>query len=284
MELHPDKPSAKRPADRLEILLQTGFVWRKAAAVSGLAEKTFRKWWTHRGSQLCDPIDRALADRLIQANYQLESPRLFDGLMICRNCRGRMKRPDQPHARGRPHRWACVACRRDGHRDWVEAAAIRRAVFQALQRRLPELARLCDHRTQFQRAREQQWLLQLEEFLAMGEKLHAAGLPRMAPQALAARVRLAQDQLGDAPDLARHNWGETFSNWGAWEGASSHQWRMVAVFFCRKVIWDGQRLDVVLFSRRFVDPLLMDPQKDPVDGALWPVHPLHPGHPAHRRR
>jgi hypothetical protein len=264
--------------------LETGFCWAKAAEISGLSLMGLRNWWYRTGSLSCDPIERAQAERLIQANYGLCSPQLFDGLVLCGKCRGRLKRPDQRDACGRPHRWACPRCRTDGRREWVSAAAIKRAVFQALQRRLPEMARLCEYRTGVQREREQRWLAQLEEFLAMGQRLHEAGLPRMAPQALAARVRLAQDQLGEPPDLIRHNWGATFSSWGAWEGASSHQWRMVSTYFCRRIVWDGQRIKVVLFGQRFVDPLLMDPQEHPVEGALWPVHPLPPGHPAHRGR
>ena len=284
MRLHSCEPLSERHADRLRILLETGFCWAQAADLSGMSLMGLRDWWYQTGSLSCDPIERAQAERLIQANYRLCSPQLFDGLVVCGNCRGRMKRPDQQHACGRPHRWACSRCRADGRRKWVSAAAIKRTVFQALQSRLPEMARLCEHRTGLQREREQRWLAQLEEFLAMGQRLHEAGLPRMAPQSLAARVRLAQDQLGEPPDLIRHNWGATFSSWGAWEGASSHQWRMVSVYFCRRIVWDGQRLQVVLFGRRFVDPLLMDPQEHPVDGALWPVHPLPPGHPAHRGR
>lgn len=275
------RPSLDSPT-RLRILLEAGFSWTEAAKVSGMSAQGWRHWWARTGTQICDPIDIALGERLIRANYMRHSPKLFDGLLICRGCSRRLKRPDQPHARGRPYRWACSACRSDGRRAWVQAAAIKRAVFLALQQRLPEMARLCEHRTGFQREREQQWLKKLEAFVEMGQQLHAAGLPRLEPQALAARVRLAQDQLGDPPDMSRHNWGATFSAWGAWEGASSHQWRFVAAFFCRKILWDGEDLQVVLFQRRLVDPVLMNPQQHPVDGALWPVHPLPPGHPAHR--
>lgn len=282
MHSHSGEAVSKHPAVRLRILLENGFFWSKAAKISGHVPRPVRSWWYRTGSQICDPIDKALAERLIRANYQFSPPQLFDGLMVCGTCRGRMTRPDRSHASGNPHRWACRRCRTDGRRVWVSAAAIKRAVFEALQRRLPEMARLCEHRTGFQREREQRWLEQLEEFQAMGQRLHEAGVPRLAPQVLAARVQLAQDQLGDPPDLSRHDWGATFSSWGAWEGASSHQWRMVAAFFCRKVVWDGERLHVVLFGRRFVDPLLMDSQQNPVDGALWPVHPLSPSHPAHR--
>lgn len=282
MHFRSGKPASQHPSERLRVLLETGFRWSEAAKISGLTLWPVQRWWHRTGSRICDPIDRALAERLIHANYQFSPPQLFDGLMVCGQCRGRMQRPDRTHAYGRPQRWACRRCRTDGRREWVPAAAIKRAVFEALQRRLPEMARLCEHRTRFQREREQLWLEQLEQFQAMGQRLHEAGVPRLAPQVLAARVQLAQDQLGDPPDLSRHDWGATFSSWGAWEGASSHQWRMVAVFFCRKIVWDGERLQVVLFGRRFVDPLLMDPQQHPVDGALWPVHPLPPGHPAHR--
>jgi hypothetical protein len=111
-----------------------------------------------------------------------------------------------------------------------------------------------------------------------------AGVPRMRPQVLAAQVQLAKDQEGPRPSLDDQNWGDTFSSWGAWEGASSHQWRMVAVFFCRRIVWNGERLQVVLFGPRLVDPLLMDTQQDPVDRGLWPVHSLPPSHPAHRDR
>jgi hypothetical protein len=278
------EPTSQHPSERLRVLLETGFYWSEAARISGLSVMGLRNWWQRTGSDLCDPIDKALAERLIQANYRFSPPQLFDGLMICGRCRGRMQRPVQSRSAGKPHRWACPRCRTDGRRVWVSAAAIKQAVFEALQRRLPEMARLCEHRTGFQREREQQWLEQLEQFQAMGQRLHDAGVPRMAPQVLAARVQLAQDQLGDPPDLGRHDWGASFSSWGAWEGASSHQWRLVVVFFCRKIVWDGERLQVVLFGRRFVDPLLMNPQQDPVDRALWPVHPVHPGHPAHQER
>jgi hypothetical protein len=166
----------------------------------------------------------------------------------------------------------------------VQAAAIKRAVFEALQRRLPELARLCEHRTPMQREREQQWLQQLEDFLELSRRLHDAGLPRMDYPTMAARVQLARDQVGEDVDLVRRNWGRTFSSWGAWDGATSHQWRMVSSFFCRKIVWDGEGLQVVLFGRRFVDPLLMNAQQDPVDRGLWPVHSLPPSHPAHRDR
>lgn len=282
MDFHSGKPVSKRPSERLRVLLETGFRWSEAAEISGLTLRPVQRWWYRTGSQICDPIDKALAERLIQANYQFSPPRLFDGLMVCGRCRGRMTRPDRSQISGSLHRWACRRCRTDGRRVWVSAAAIKRAVFEALQRRLPEMARLCEHRTGFQREREQRWLEQLEQFQAMGQRLHEAGVPRLAPQVLATRVQLAQDQLGDPPDLSRHDWGATFSSWGAWEGASSHQWRMVAVFFCRKIVWDGERLQVVLFGRRFVDPLLMNAQQHPVDRALWPVHPLAPSHPAHR--
>lgn len=282
MPFHSSKSFSKQPFNRLEILLETGFCWSEAAKISGLTLWPVRRWWYRTGSKICDPIDRALGERLIHANYQFSQPRLFDGLMVCGRCGGRLQRPDRSKACGDPHRWSCRRCRTDGRRIWVSAAAIKRAVFDALQRRLPEIARLCEHRTVFQREREQLWLKELEQFQAMGQRLHDAGVPRMAPHVLAARVQLAQDQLGDPPDLGRHDWGTTFSSWGAWDGASSHQWRLVAVFFCRRIIWDGERLHVVLFGRRFVDPLLMNPQQDPVDRALWPVHPLHPAHVAYK--
>ncbi len=284
MDFNSGETTSQHPSGRLRVLLETGFYWSEAARISGLSVMGLRNWWQRTGSDLCDPIDKALAKRLIQANYQFSPPRLFDGLMVCGRCRGRMQRPVRTRSAGKPHRWACHHCRTDGRRVWVSAAAIKRAVFEALQQRLPEMARLCEYRTGFQRDREQRWLEQLEQFQAMGQRLHDAGVPRMAPQVLAARVQLAQDQLGDPPDLSRHNWGEAFSSWGAWEGASSHQWRMVGVFFCRRIIWDGKRLQVVLFGRRFVDPALMNSQQDPVDRGLWPVNAFHPGHPAHQER
>ncbi len=284
MHFHSGETASMDPSKRLRILLETGFFWSKAAKVSGLTLWPVRRWWYRTGSQICDPIDKALAERLIRANLHYSPPQLFDGLMVCGRCRGRLQRPDRSNACGDPHRWSCPRCRTDGRRAWVSAAAIKRAMFEALQRRLPEMARLCEYRTGFQRDREQRWLEQLEQFQAIGQRLHDAGVPRMAPQVLAARVQLAQDQLGDPPDLSRHNWGEAFSSWGAWEGASSHQWRSVAAFFCRRIIWDGEGLQVVLFGRRFVDPLLMNSQQDPVNRGLWPVHPLHPGHPAHQER
>lgn len=194
-----------------------------------------------------------------------------------------MLRPHKHNASGKPHRWACDDCRRpNGTRDWVQAAAIKRKVFEALQRRLPEMARLCEYRTTLQREREQRWLQQLEDFLAMSRRLHEAGLPRMDYPSMAARVQLAQDQVGDPPDLVRKDWGGTFSRWGAWEGATSQQWRMVAVFFCRRIVWDGEEIRVQLFGRRLVDPLLMNPHQGRVDGVRWPVHPLPLDHPAHR--
>ena len=269
---------------RLKALLQAGFAWAAAAKDLGITERGLRYWWERKGSRLADPVDLALSTRLIQANYQFSPPQLFDGLMVCR-CGRRMERPAQARASGRPQRWSCPICRLpSGKRDWVHAAAIKRAVFEALQRRLPELARLCEHRTPMQREREQQWLQQLEDFLDLSKRLHEAGLPRMDYPTMAARVQLARDQGGEDVDLVRRNWGRTFSSWGAWEGATSHQWRMVAVFFCRKIVWDGERISVQLFGRRFVDPLLMDAQQDPVDRGLWPVHSLPPSHPAHRDR
>jgi hypothetical protein len=284
MSFHSGESVRKMSADRLRILLQTGFRWSEAAEISGVSLWVLRTWWQRTGIHLCDPIERAQAERLIQANYRQCSPRLFDGLVVCSKCRGLLKPPDQRDVCGRPHRWACTRCRTAGRREWVSAAAIKRAVFEALQRRLPEMARLCEHRTGFQREREQRWLEQLEQFQAMAQRLHEAGLPRLAILARAAQVQLAEDELGDPPYLDRHNWGETFSSWGAWEGASSHQWRMVTAFFCRKVVWDGERLQVVLFGRRFVDPLLMNGNEDLVDQPLWrpPVHPLAFSHPAHR--
>lgn len=267
---------------RLKALLQAGFAWAAAAKDLGITERGLRYWWERKGSRLADPVDLALSTRLIQANYQFSPPQLFDGLMVCR-CGRRMERPAQARASGRPQRWSCPICRLpSGKRDWVHAAAIKRAVFEVLQRRLPELARLCEHRTPMQREREQQWLQQLEDFLELSKRLHEAGLPRMDYPTMAARVQLARDQVGEDVDLVRRNWGRTFSSWGAWEGATSHQWRMVAVFFCRKIVWDGQQIRVQLFGRRFVDPLLMDAQQDPVDRGLWPVHALPPSHPAHR--
>lgn len=223
-----------------------------------------------------------MATRLIQANYQFASPFLFDGLMTCR-CGSRMVRPHTCNAHGNPHRWACPACRlTSGKRDWVQAAAIKQAVFEALQRRLPELTRLCEHRTPMQRQREQQWLQQLEDFLELSRRLHKAGLPRMNYPTMSARMQLIWDQVGEDADLVRLNWRRTFSSWGAWEGATSHQWRMVSAFFCRRIVWDGERISVQLFGRRFVDPLLMDAQQDPVDRGLWPRYSLPPSHPAHR--
>jgi hypothetical protein len=282
--LHSGESVPKMSADRLRILLQTGFRWSEAAEISGVSLWVLRTWWYRTGSHLCDPIERAQAERLIQANYRQCSPRLFDGLVVCGKCRGLLKPPDQRDVCGRPPRWACTRCRTAGRREWVSAAAIKRAVFEALQRRLPEMARLCEHRTEFQREREQRWLEQLEQFQAMAQRLHDAGVPRMAIPARAAQVQLAEDELGDPPYLDRDDWGETFSSWGAWEGASSHQWRMVAAFFCRKIVWDGERVHVVLFGRRFVDPLLMDRNENLVDQPLWrpPVHPLAFSHPAHR--
>jgi hypothetical protein len=284
MSLHSEKRACTLSSDRLEMLLQTGFCWTEAARISGLTASVLRHWWQRTGSQNCDPVEVAQGERLIHANYRQCSPQLFDGLMVCGKCRGRMKRPDLKDVCGRPHRWACPRCRTNGRCEWVQAAAIKRAVFEALQSRLPEMARLCEHRTGLQRKREQQWLEQLEQFRAMAQRLHEAGVPRLGPQLLAARVQLAKDQLGEPPYLDRHDWGETFSTWGAWEGASSHQWRMVSVFFCRKIVWDGERLQVVLFGRRFVDPLLMDRHEHLVDQPLWrpPVHPLAFSHPAHR--
>ncbi len=247
----------------------------------GVTGMALRLWWKTTGSQLADPVDRALGNRLIQANYKFMPPQLFDGLIVCR-CGQRMVRPDEDHARGRPHRWSCNTCRLPSRkRDWVQADTIKRAVFESLQRRLPELGRLCMHRTPIQRERERQWIERLEAYVAMSQELHEAGLPRMDYPTMAARVQLARDQLGEPHDLARHNWGATFSSWGAWQGASSHQWRIVSVYFCRKIVWDGQKLAVQLFGRRFVDPLLMDRQQDPVEAGLWPVHPLPPSHPAH---
>jgi hypothetical protein len=269
---------------RLKTLLQGGFAWAAAAKDLGITERGLRYWWERTGSRLADPVELALSSRLIQANYQFSPPQLFDGLMVCR-CNRRMERPAQAWASGKPHRWSCPVCRLpSGKRDWVQAAAIKRAVFKALQRRVPEMARLCDHRTPMQRQREQQWLQKLEDFLAMSRQLHEAGLPRMDYPTMAARLQLARDQVGEDVDLVRRNWGRTFSSWGAWEGATSHQWRMVAVYFCRKIVWDGERISVQLFGRRFVDPLLMDAQQDPVDRGLWPVHSLPPSHPAHRDR
>lgn len=270
--------------ERMGALWRTGFCWTAASAETGDTIWALWDWWKSTGARLADPMDQALAQRLIQANYKFRSPQLFDGLMICR-CGRRMWRPEQRDTFGNPHRWSCPICRLpNGKRDWVQAAAIKRAVFEALQRRLPEMARLCDHRTPMQRERERQWLQQLEDFLAMSRRLHEAGLPRMDYPTMAARVQLARDQVGEDVDLVRRNWGRTFSSWGAWEGATSRQWRMVAVFFCRKIVWDGERIRVVLFGRRFVDPLLMDAQQDPVDRGLWPVHALPPSHPAHRDR
>jgi hypothetical protein len=269
---------------RLQTLLQGGFAWAAAAKDLGITERGLRYWWERTGSRLADPVELALSSRLIQANYQFSPPQLFDGLMVCR-CNRRMERPAQARANGRPQRWSCPICRLpSGKRDWVESDAVKRAVFDALQQRLPEMARLCMYRTAMQREREQQWLQQLEAFLALSRRLHEAGLPRMDYPTMAARVQLARDQVGEDVDLVRRNWGRTFSSWGAWEGATSHQWRMVAVYFCRKIVWDGERISVQLFGRRFVDPLLMDAQQDPVDRGLWPVHALPPSHPAHRDR
>jgi len=161
---------------------------------------------------------------------------------------------------------------------------IKWAMFKALQRRLPEMARLCEYRTPMQRERERQWLQKLEGFLELSRELHEAGLPRMDYPSMAARLQLARDQVGEPLDPEQHNWGATFSTWKAWEGATSHQWRMVSVYFCRLIVWDGQEIRVQLFGRRFVDPLLMNAQQDPVDRGLWPVHSLPPSHPAHRDR
>jgi hypothetical protein len=282
LRLRSSAPQTLNAAERLELLLGTGFSWTEAARASGMTTRGLRHWWMRKGRWVCDPIDVALASRLLRANYQQRSPRLFDGLVTCQDCSRRLKRPDRRYAHGRLNRWGCPVCRPEGRRAWAEATAIKTAVFQALQRRLPEMARLCEYRTDFQRQRERAWLEKLEAFLELGQQLHAAGLPRMAPQSLAARVQLARDQLGDPPDLSRHNWGATFSCWGAWERASSHQWRIAAAYFCRQIIWDGMELHVVLFGRKLVDPALMNPQQNPVDVALWPVHPLPPSHPAHR--
>lgn len=243
-----------------------------------------RNWWYRKGAQLCDPIERAQAERLIHANYYFKQPRLFDGLMVCGKCSGRMERPDRLNACGRPHRWACPCCRTDGRREWVSAAAIKRAVFEKLQTRLPEMARLCEYRTAFQQEREELWLDKVKQFQSLAQQLHEAGVPRLAPQVMAVRVQLAKDQLGDPPDLVRHMWSDTFTEWRAWEAASSHQWRMVATFFCRKIILDDDGIKVILFGQRFVDPLLMDGNEHLVDQPLrrFPVHPLAFSHPAHR--
>jgi hypothetical protein len=270
------------PVERLEALLRSGFYWTAARAALGMTDMKLRYWWEKTGRRIADPVDLAQAERLIQANYQFSPPQLFDGLMIC-HCGRRMQRPRRRQACSRPHRWCCPVCRLpSGKRSWVQAAAIKRAVFEALQRRLPELVRLCEHRTPMQRQREQQWLQKLEDFLKLRRELHEAGLPRMGYPTMAARMQLVWDQVGEPSEL--DCWGRTFSSWGAWEGATSHQWRMVAVYFCRKIVWDGKRIQVVLFGRRFVDPLLMDAQQDPVDRGLWPVHSLPPSHPAHRDR
>jgi hypothetical protein len=196
-----------------------------------------------------------------------------------------MQRPRRRQACSRPHRWACPACRLpSGKRDWVQAAAIKRAVFEALQRRLPELARLCEHRTPVQREREQLWLQQLEDFLELSRRLHEAGLPRMNYPTMSAARQLIWDQVGEDVDSVRRNWGRTFSTWAAWEMATSHQWRTVSVYFLRKVTWDGERINVVLYGRRFVDPLLMDCHQHLVDQPFrrFPLHPLPFSHPAHR--
>lgn len=272
------------PAERLETLLRSGFYWTAARDELGLTDIQLRYWWEKKGPSIADPVDLAQAQRLIQANYQFSPPQLFDGLMICR-CGRRMQRPRRRLVGSRPHRWCCPVCRLpNGKRDWVQAAAIKRAVFHALQRRLPEMVRLCEHRTPMQRERERQWLQKLEDFLELSRELQEAGLPRMDYPTMAARVQLARDQVGEPLDPAQHSWGETFSSWGAWEMATSHQWRMVSVYFCRKILWDGQQIRVQLFGRRRVDPLLMDAQQDPVDRGLWPLHTLPPSHPAHRDR
>jgi len=269
---------------RVRSLVSTGFDWRRVAAEHGISSSWLRRWWAKDGSRSICPVDFALATRLIQANYHFSSPVLFDGLMTCR-CGRRMLRPHRHNACGKPHRWACEDCRLpNGARDWVPAAAIKRKVFEALQRRLPEMARLCEYRTPMQRERERQWLQKLEGFLELSRELHEAGLPRMDYPSMAARVQLARDQVGEPLDPEQHNWGATFSTWKAWEGATSHQWRMVSVFFSRRILWDGQEIRVQLFGRRFVDPLLMNAQQDPVDRGLWPVHSLPPSHPAHRDR
>lgn len=276
---------AGEDAARVRSLVSSGFQWNRVAAELGISSSWLRRWWAKTGSNLVCPVELAMATRLIQANYQISSPVLFDGLMTC-SCGRKMVRPYSYNARGKPHRWSCPVCRQpSGKRDWVQAATIKRAAFDALQRRVPEMARLCEHRTPRQRQREQQWLQKLEDFLAMSRQLHEAGLPRMDYPTMAARVQLARDQVGEDVDLVRRNWGRTFSSWGAWEGATSHQWRMVATFFCRKIVMDRQQqLQVVLFGRRFVDPLLMDGHQHLVDQPIrrFPVHPLAFSHPAHR--
>ncbi len=275
---------AGNDAARVRSLVSSGFDWSQVAAEQGISSSWLRRWWAKSGSRATDPVDLAMAKRLIQANYQFHRPQLFDGLVSCR-CGLRMMRPNRCHASGDPHRWSCQVCRLpNGARDWVSAAAIKRKVFEALQRRLPEMARLCEYRTPMQRERERQWLQKLEGFLELSRELHEAGLPRMDYPSMAARLQLARDQVGEPLDPERHNWGATFSSWGAWEGATSHQWRMVSVYFCRRIVWDGQEIRVQLFGRRFVDPLLMNAQQDPVDRGLWPVHSLPPSHPAHRDR
>jgi hypothetical protein len=269
---------------RLKALLQAGFAWAAAAKDLGITERGLRYWWERKGSLLADPVELALSSRLIQANYQFSPPQLFDGLMVCR-CGRRMERPAQARANGRPQRWSCPICRLpSGKRDWVESDAVKMGVFEALQTRLPEMARLCMYRTPMQRERERQWLQQLEDFLALSRRLHESGLPRMDYPTMAARVQLARDQGGEPLDLERNNWAATFSEWKAWKGASSHQWRMVSVYFSRKVTWDGQQIRVQLFGRRLVDPLLMDGNKHLVDQPLrlFPVNPLPFSHPAHR--
>jgi len=275
----------------IESLFDTGFLWATTARRMGCYRITLQRFWENpalRGkghqeteARLIDEVDWAAGQRLINAGKGCNElfggkQHTFDGLIRCGDCRTRLKRTDCNTGPG----WHCRKCYSPKYK--VHELMIKRTLFQAMQSRLPQLARLCEHRNPIQLARQQEWLKLLGDYVNIGQRLQAVGMRRMKYPLMAVRNQLAMDQLGELPNLERQNWVATFSQWGAWEQASDHQWRLISTFFIRSLYWDptgGGKIRLQLFRPDLVDPAVMERDQRPGERGLFPVDHLPLSHP-----